>query len=140
MTEPEFKIGKMIEVRDGCDALIISTGNMLNSALEVAQLAEANYSVAVWSCPWLKPLDREAVIKAAKRFPLILTVEEAKIIGGLGGSVAEILANLLPHRARLIYAGIPDTVLYEVFSQTTAKTKLKLDAQGLYEILLKAII
>jgi transketolase len=136
-SEPEFKVGKMIEMRDGSDALIISTGNMLYSALEAAKLAKAkNISVAVWSCPWLKPLDREAIVEAAKRFSLILTAEEAKIIGGLGGSVAEVLASLPPHHAQLMCAGIPDTVSYEVFSQAAAKAKLKLDGQGLYETLL----
>jgi transketolase len=133
---PAFAPGKMIEVRPGCDALIISTGALLSEAVAAAKLAEADgRSVAVWSSPWIKPFDRAAVERAAAAFPIILTAEEARVSGGLGGLVAEALAVLPSPRARLLCAGIPDLILTEAYSQKAVRTLLGLDAQGLYTAL-----
>ena len=134
VTEPRFKIGTIIRMAEGDKALIISTGGMLSTALKAAQMASKySHSVAVWSCPCLKPLDREAVVTAAARFALIMTIEEGQVSGGLGGAVAEILASLPSPYARLVCAGVPDAFLGEAYSQEGARTKLGLNASALYE-------
>lgn len=138
-TEPDFKIGKMISVKNGSDILAISTGNMLRSTLEAAQKAGSkDCSVAVWSCPWLKPIDTEAVVKAAATYRVILTVEEAQINGGLGGAIAEILASLPSHRASLKRLGVPDIFLREAYTQNVARAKIGLDASALCQAMLSS--
>ena len=81
----------------------------------------------------LKAIDSKAVQVAAKETRLIVTVEEHTIRGGLGSAVAEILASLPSPRARLVCAGVPDAFLGEAYSQEGARTKLRLDASGLYK-------
>ena len=94
-SEPEFTIGKAILSRDGHDATIISTGCMLLNAVNAAdKLSEKGISARVLSMPTVKPLDIGAVIDAAEETGLIVTVEEHNIIGGLGGAVAEVLAEM----------------------------------------------
>jgi transketolase C-terminal domain/subunit len=78
-------------LKAGRDALLLSTGGMLADVwAAAADLKKQGYSVAVWSCPFLKPLDVDSLVEAARTFPLILTIEEAQLGGGLGGAVAEI--------------------------------------------------
>ena len=94
-------------MRSGTDALIISIGGMLQTALTAAEIsAQSGVSVAVWSCPSLKPLDTQAIVAAATQYPLIMTVEEGNVNGGLGGAVAEVLAALPNPRARLVRVGV----------------------------------
>lgn len=140
-SDPPFEVGKMIEVRGGDDALIISIGGILSEAVEAAAQAEqAGRSVAVWSSPWLKPFDQAALATAARRYPLILTVEEGTVSGGLGSAVAELLAGLPHPCARLVRAGIPaDTILCKALTQQSARVALGLDAAGLCRRLLEAL-
>ncbi len=134
---PALVPGKMIPVRDGQQALLLSTGGMLSESLQAASLAEAEgISVAVWSCPWIKPIDEAALAGAARQFPLILTVEEAMASGGLGGAVAELLAEMPVPRTRLVRCGSPDSILPRAYSQTAARKQLGLDAAGLCQRLL----
>lgn len=91
---PEFNLGKGILVRDGNDATLISTGNMLAATLGVAEKLENRGKKAqVISMPTVKPLDEELIKKSAKETPAIFTFEEHNIIGGLGSAVAEVLAE-----------------------------------------------
>ena len=105
-----FEIGKALQMRDGDDALLITTGITLRLALEAAErLAETGISTAVLHVPTIKPLDDEAILAAVEGVQSIVTIEEHTIYGGLGGAVAELLAESgprrLPHFCRL---GIPD--------------------------------
>lgn len=114
----ELVPGKMIPVREGEGVLIITTGEMLDLGLETAELfaARDNAPPAVWSSPWLAPFDEVAVARAAERFSLILTLEEGRLAGGLGSAVAEVLAANA-RGARLLRAGIGDSVIYEIGSR-----------------------
>jgi transketolase len=133
-TPPAFEVGRVVRVRDGETALLISTGALLVPALAAAErlARETRREVAVWSCPWLKPLDRPAIEEAARRFHVILTAEEAVPTGGLGGAVAEVLAELAPPRARLRRLSLPAEPLDEAYSQEGARARLGLDAAGLF--------
>lgn len=138
--EPDFKVGKIIPVKDGSDALVISTGGMLYTALEAAKKAESKgCSVAVWSSPWLKPIDAETIVKAAGTYRVIITVEEAQANGGLGGAIAEILAGLPSPRARLKRLGVPDIFLEEAYTQNAARAKVGLDAAGICRAIMEEI-
>lgn len=89
-----FEIGKAIKVRDGEDLTLVSTGAMLQTAVEAAdQLAKQGVSVRVLSMHTVKPLDVASVVRAAQETRVVVTLEEHSVIGGLGGAVAEALAE-----------------------------------------------
>ncbi len=88
----DFRIGKAVTVREGKDIAIFAAGTMVYYAKEAAELlAEQGIDAAVIDMHTLKPLDTEAV-KARLDSRLIVTVEEATVVGGLGSAVAECIA------------------------------------------------
>lgn len=90
----KYILGKGIELKNGNDITIISTGSIVSDALEVAEkLDERNVNTRVINIHTIKPFDRDIVIKAAKETKMICTIEEHSIIGGLGSAVAETLAE-----------------------------------------------
>jgi transketolase len=89
-----FTIGKGSVLKDGCDITIISTGSILCEVMQAAEvLAKEKISTRVINMHTLKPLDEEIILKAAQETKAILTVEEHTIFGGLGSSVAEVIAE-----------------------------------------------
>jgi transketolase len=124
--------GRIIRCRDGEDALIVTTGGLLQEALGAADLAARDgISVAVWSSPWLRPFDAKSVSEAAAGFSTIVTAEEGVTRGGLGSAVAEILAGLPGRTARLVIAGADDIPGTAATSQALARQRSRLDAAGL---------
>ena len=88
----DFRIGKAIPVREGKDIAIIATGTMVHYGRAAAEiLSEKGVDAAVIDMHTIKPLDAEAV-EAQLDKKLIVTVEEASIVGGLGSAVAECIA------------------------------------------------
>lgn len=115
---PEFSIGKANTVRSGRDVCLISTGNMLAVAVEAAeQLAKTGLSAQVVSLHTVKPLDERFMAEAFSRFAVVTTIEEHSILGGLGGAVAEWLADQTPQRARLCRVGTADTFMHDAGDQ-----------------------
>ena len=104
----DFAFGRAITVRDGRDAVILTTGLPLSAALEAAEMlaAEDGLSVRVVDMHTVKPIDAAAVIAAAAT-GVVLTVEEHNIIGGLGSAVAEVLAEAGTN-CRFRRHGLPD--------------------------------
>ena len=93
----KFKIGKAHVFHEGGDAAIIATGIMVAEALTARDLLKAEgIDAGVINMSTIKPLDADAVIAAAKRCGAIVTAEEHSIIGGLGGAVAEVIAESAP--------------------------------------------
>jgi transketolase len=89
-----FQLGKAIQLREGRDLTLIATGGLLETALRVAEeLCRKRLEARVLSMHTLKPLDADAVRKAARETHAVFTLEEHSVIGGLGGAVAEILAE-----------------------------------------------
>jgi transketolase len=98
-----FEIGRGVLLRDGGDVGIISTGVETIRALEAADLLAADgISASVLHLPTIKPLDVEAIVAVAARTGRIVTAEDHTVIGGLGGAVAETLAEHHPTRMRRI--------------------------------------
>lgn len=92
--ERSFEVGTAVLLRDGDAATIIAVGSTVPEALRAADiLAEKGISVRVLNMHTIKPMDRDAILRAAKETRLILTIEEHTVIGGLGGAVAEVLAD-----------------------------------------------
>ena len=128
--EYPFKIGKGIPMREGKDALIISTGITLNQALEAADsLSKDGIETSVLHIHTIKPLDQTMILEYASKIPVIVTIEEHTIIGGLGGAVAEIIAeaNFNPSR-RFKRIGIPDVFADEYGSQESLMKRFNITA------------
>lgn len=104
----EFKLGKAVLLREGSDITLIATGVLVSRALDAARsLAARGVSSRVLNMSTIKPLDREAILDAARSTRGIVTAEEAFAAGGLGGAVAEVLVQQHPAPMRIL--GIPDT-------------------------------
>ena len=105
----DFQIGKARTMAEGSDITVIACGVCVLQAVEAAEeLADENgVSVRVINMHTIKPLDTEAILQAAEETGKILTVEEHNIIGGLGGAVAETLAEAgVPCKLKRL--GVPD--------------------------------
>ena len=104
----KFEFGKAITVKEyGTDLTIISSGIMLQKCADAAeQLKDKGINVRLLDMMTLKPLDEEAVLKAAKETGAILTVEDHSVINGLGAAVASVVVQNQPVPVKII--GIPD--------------------------------
>lgn len=103
----EFRLGKAVRLREGSDVTLIANGLMVCRALDAALALEARgISARVLNLSTVKPLDREAIVDAARTTRGIVTAEEALAAGGLGGAVAEVLAQEHPAPMRIL--GVPD--------------------------------
>lgn len=103
----EFKIGKAVPLRDGNDVAILATGILVNDALVAAEsLEKEGIQTRVLDIHTIKPLDEEAILLAAKETGAFVTVEDASILGGLGGAVAELLSEKCPVSLRRV--GVKD--------------------------------
>lgn len=92
-----FEIGKAYVYAPGTDVTIIATGTMTFQALLAAEhLYKQGIDAEVIHCPTIKPLDEATILKSVQKTKAVLTVEEAQIIGGLGGAVAELLSEQCP--------------------------------------------
>jgi len=124
----KFKIGKAIEMCEGSDIVIFSTGTMLAASLEAATILKSKkISVAVVHFPTIKPLDQKTIIKFVKKFEYIVTAEEHQITGGFGSAVFETVlsANLNLKNNKFLRIGINDE-----FGQSGSPDEL-LDFYGL---------
>jgi len=94
-----FELGKAVVVREGRDVTLYSTGSQTPRTVDAAELlAAVGIDAHVVHVPTLKPVDVEGIVAAAERTGRSITVEEHTIIGGLGGMVAETLAEHRPTR------------------------------------------
>ncbi|MEY8429526.1 transketolase family protein [Lachnospiraceae bacterium 48-42] len=127
----KFEIGKAVTLREGTDVTIIATGLPVSEALDAAEkLAADGISAEVINIHTIKPLDEEAVIKAAAKTGKIVTVEEHSIIGGLGSAVCDVVAQKAP--AKVLKIGIND-VYGESGPAKELVKKYGLDADSIYE-------
>lgn len=133
-TAPEFTIGKGIVIREGRDVCLLSTGNMLPEAVTAAD----QLSAQLVSFHTVKPLDEVLLADAFAKFKLVATVEEHSVLGGLGGAVAEWLADRPPQKARLLRIGTPDTFLHEAGEQEYAREVFGLTGKHIAEKILQA--
>jgi transketolase len=92
-----FTIGKADKLIDGSDVTIIACGHLVWNAIEAeAALAEKGIRAEVINMHTIKPLDVEAILQSAQKTRAVVTCEEHQINGGLGDSVAQVLARFAP--------------------------------------------
>lgn len=106
----EFQIGKAVCLKEGTDLTLIATGEMVYVAKKAAEALEGEgIHARVLDMFTVKPLDEEAIIRAAKETGAILTLEEHSIYGGLGAAVAQVTAEHCPVPMKTL--GFPSEVL-----------------------------
>jgi len=102
-----FKPGRAVQLRSGNDVAVIACGALVEMALHAADaLKGEGINVRVLNMHTIKPLDRDAILSAAAETRGIVTAEEHRFTGGLGGAVAELLAVENPTRMRMV--AMPD--------------------------------
>ncbi len=132
-----FEIGKAIPMRQGSDALIVTTGVTLKIALDATTiLSKQGLEVSVLHIPTIKPLDTDAILKCSDKVPVIVTIEEHSRIGGLGSAVAEIVAeaNFVPGK-RFRRIGIPDVFPDQYGSQTSLMERYSITTEHLLSVI-----
>lgn len=103
----EFEIGKAVTMREGSDLTIIAAGETVRVALDTEALLQAEgISCRVLNMHTIKPLDQEAILRAARETGHIITIEEHSVFGGLGAAVAEVVVQGEPVPVRIF--AIPD--------------------------------
>ena len=102
-----FEIGKGEVLMDGSDVAIIATGLLSYEALEAGKaLKEAGVSARIINMATIKPLDKEAVLKAVGETGAIMIIEDHSIFGGMGSAVAEVVVGNCPVPMEIV--GIQD--------------------------------
>jgi transketolase len=103
-----FVIGKAKVLAEGADVTIIATGLMVNEALQATEILRAEgIQARVLNMATIKPIDREAIIAAARETGAIVTAEEHSVIGGLGSAVSEVVCETVP--VPVVRVGVNDT-------------------------------
>jgi transketolase len=96
-TDQKFEIGKAVQLTEGNDVTIIATGHLVWEALQASeQLEEKGIKAEVINIHTIKPLDKAAILKSVAKTGCVVTCEEHNFLGGLGESVARVLAKNNP--------------------------------------------
>jgi len=99
----KFQLGKAVTLRDGNDVALITCGDLVEDTLKAASsLAENKIEARVINMSSIKPIDEEAIVKAAKETGKIVTVDNHNIIGGLGSAVCEVVSEKMPVKVKRI--------------------------------------
>jgi transketolase len=105
---PGFEIGKSVELIEGSDVAIIATGLLVSEAIRAQETLEAEgISARVIDMHTIKPIDREAISRAAAETGALVVAEEHLVDGGLGVRVAQVVAETAP--CVMEFVGIHDT-------------------------------
>lgn len=128
-----FEVGRAITVRGGDDLTLVSTGGMLPTAVEVADALRERHGLTarVLSMHTVKPLDIRAIHAAARETRAILTLEEHSVLGGLGGAVAEVLAEIDGARPRFRRLGLDSQFSRTVGDQSYLRDRFGLSVRSI---------
>ena len=132
-----FEIGKALMLNEGKDVSIFATGHLVWKAIEAGQqLAEMGINAEIINIHTIKPLDAQAIIQSVKKTRCVVTAEEHQKNGGLGDSIAQLLATQFPAPIEMVAvndsfgeSGTPDQLM----------TKYGLDAINIVEAVQKVM-
>ena len=137
----DFQIGNAIKIKDGERIAIFSTGAIFDEAKEASEmLADEGMMSALYTFPTVKPIDRKTIEECARKYDLIVTVEEHNIIGGFGSAVSEVLAELNGVRAKILKVGINDQYSSIVGSQKYLRNYYGVSAAKIVERIKEALV
>lgn len=129
--DTKFAIGKIHALKPGKDALVLATGGVVGNSLEAAEaLEKTGLSLEVANVSSIKPLDTAFLKEACKRHKRFITVEDHYTIGGLGGAIAEFLAEQGHGRLRRVgveefgQSGTPEA-LYDHYGLSTERLRAR---------------
>ncbi len=130
-----FEIGKAVQLQEGNDVTIVATGHLVWEALQAAEtLNEQGISADVINIHTIKPLDNEAILSSVAKTGCVVTAEEHNYLGGLGESVARVLAENHPSPQEFVAtqdtfgeSGTPDQLMdkYGLNADAIVKASLK---------------
>lgn len=135
----EFEVGKNNVIKEGKDITIFSTGSIISEVLEAREkLVENNINAKVVNISTIKPIDETSIIEEVKKQKNIYSVEEHNIIGGLGDSIAAVVAtnNL---NCKLTKIGLKDCFAKGYGTYSQIKEMNGLDANSIYNEIMKNI-
>lgn len=131
-----FEIGKAIKIREyeGRGRIaVFSTGAILDDTTDACdELAREGYGISQYSFHTVKPIDEDVIIECSKKCDYIVTVEEHNILGGLGGAVAEVMAEY-GGNAKLRRIGLHDSYCTRVGNQRYLREQYKMDKNAIIE-------
>lgn len=135
--DADFQIGKADVIVEGSDVTIIACGHLVWKSIEAAKkLAEQGISAEVINMHTIKPLDKEAVLRSVEKTKCIVSAEEHMINGGLGDSIAQVLAQNTPVPQEFV--GVNDT-FGESGKPAELMTKYGIDTDNVVEAALRVI-
>ncbi len=137
----EFKIGQAKKLSNGKDLTIIATGELVKEALDVsAMLQKDKIYASIINMSTIKPIDKKTIESEVISAPIIFTLEEHNVIGGLGSGVAEVISeSKLKSKPRLVRLGIQDKFTNKYGHKSELYEYLNLDAKSLYKRVKKEI-
>ena len=123
----KFEIGKALMIKEGSDVTIIATGHLVWKAMEAAkELESKGISAELINIHTIKPLDKEAVLKSVAKTRCVVSAEEHQLNGGLGDSIAQLLAMNDPRPMEFVAvkdhfgeSGTPDELMIKYGLDTT---------------------
>ena len=122
-----FQIGKAIKINDGEKVALFSAGAIFDELQEACKLLnEEGINPALYTFPTIKPIDKYVIEKYASEFDYVVTVEEHNIVGGFGGAVSEVMAEMKNKKAQLIRIGLND-----IYSSILGSQKYLIDQYGM---------
>lgn len=133
---PDFKIGKAMILKEGKGAALIAVGNMVFTALQVADmLKHKGIEATIVNMHTIKPLDIEIVRQIASTHEAIFSLEEHNINGGLGTAIAEVLSETR-YNGHFKRFGIPDTLLNDIGDADYLREKCGLTPDRIFQEIL----
>ena len=122
-----FQIGKAIKINNGEKVALFSAGAIFDEVQEACKLLnEEGINPALYTFPTIKPIDKDVIEKYASEFDYVVTVEEHNIVGGFGGAVSEVMAEMKNKKAQLIRIGLND-----IYSSIVGSQKYLRDQYGM---------
>lgn len=130
-----FILGKANVIREGDDVSFIVAGGIMKEVLSAADILNSQgISSRIVSMHTVKPLDFEAISDCVKKTPMIITVEENNVLGGLGGGVAEFCMESGLYPKTFMRVGMKDIYSTIVGDQQYLRSYYKMDANALVEL------
>ena len=127
----ELALGQAEQLREGSDAVIVALGRGVGASLEAAdQLSERGIECGVIDAVFVKPLDSDLILQAARSVGRVVTVEENVLAGGFGSAVLEALAEADMSSVEVLRIGMPDSFI-EQGTADDQRRKLQLDSEGI---------
>jgi transketolase len=128
---------------DTCDVLLVATGYMLSTALEVHEaLLKLNIRASILNVHTIKPFDNKTLAREAAKSKIVVTLEEHSVIGGLGSTCMETLVDHIKRcdLPKILRIGLEDKFVHNYGTQRDLFLKFGLDAEGVLKKIQNALL